>query len=58
MVVYDWYKKVEDFSGQNTMMVPRYEGITFDSDGLLRFRRSDSRIAKRRVEDVDPERGS
>jgi hypothetical protein len=34
----DWYEEVEDFIGQNTMMVPRYEGFTFDSDGLLRFR--------------------
>jgi hypothetical protein len=34
----DWYKEVEDFIGQNTMMVPRYEGFTFDSEGLLRFR--------------------
>jgi hypothetical protein len=34
----DWYKEVEDFIGQNTMMVPRYEGFSFDSDGLLRFR--------------------
>jgi hypothetical protein len=34
----DWYKEVKDFLGQNTMMVPRYEGFTFDSDGLLRFR--------------------
>ena len=34
----DWYKEVEDFIGQNTMMVPRYEGFTFDSDRLLRFR--------------------
>ena len=33
----DWYKEVEDFIGQNTMMVPRYEGFAFDSDGLLRF---------------------
>jgi hypothetical protein len=23
----DWYKEVEDFIGQNTMMVPRYEGF-------------------------------
>jgi hypothetical protein len=23
----DWYKEVEDFIGQNTMMVPRYEDI-------------------------------
>jgi hypothetical protein len=34
----DWYKEVKDFTGQNTMMVPRYEGFTFDSDRLLRFR--------------------
>jgi hypothetical protein len=34
----DWYKEVEDFIGQNTMMVPRFEGFTFDDDGLLRFR--------------------
>jgi hypothetical protein len=26
----DWYKEVEDFIGQNTMMVPRVEGFTFD----------------------------
>jgi hypothetical protein len=34
----DWYKEVKDFIGQNTMRVPRYEGYSFDSDGLLRFR--------------------
>jgi hypothetical protein len=34
MVVYDWYKEVEDFIGPNTMMVPRCEGYSFDSDGL------------------------
>ena len=34
----DWYKEVEDFIRQNTMMVPRYERFSFDSDGLLRFR--------------------
>jgi hypothetical protein len=34
----DWYKEVEDFIRQNTMMVPRYEGFYFDSNGLLRFR--------------------
>jgi hypothetical protein len=34
----DWYKGVEDFIGQNTMMVPRYEGFTVDSDGLLRLK--------------------
>jgi hypothetical protein len=34
----DWYKEVEGFIEQNTMMVPRYEGFSFDSDGLLRFK--------------------
>jgi hypothetical protein len=31
-------KKSRIFIGQNTMMVPRCEGYSFDSDGLLRFR--------------------
>jgi hypothetical protein len=34
----DWYKEVKGFIGQNTMMVPRYEGFSLDSDGLLRCR--------------------
>ena len=34
----DWYKEVDGFIGQNTMMVPRYEGFSFDRDGLLRFK--------------------
>jgi hypothetical protein len=34
----DWYKEVKDFIGQNTMMVPRYDGYSLDRDGLLRFR--------------------
>jgi hypothetical protein len=34
----DWYKEVEGFIKQNTMMVPRFEGFSFDSDGLLRFK--------------------
>jgi hypothetical protein len=34
----DWYKEVEGFIGQNTMMVLRFEGFTFDDDGLLRFK--------------------
>jgi hypothetical protein len=34
----DWYKEVKGFIGQNTMMVPRFEGFSFDSDGLLRFK--------------------
>jgi hypothetical protein len=33
----EWYIEVEGFFGQNTMMVPRYEVFSFDSDGLLRF---------------------
>jgi hypothetical protein len=33
-----WYKEVEGFIGQNTIMVPRFEGFSFDSDGLLRFK--------------------
>jgi hypothetical protein len=34
----EWYIEVGGFIEQNTMMVPRYEGFSFDSDGLLRFR--------------------
>jgi hypothetical protein len=34
----DWYQEVQDFIGQNTMMVPRSEEFTFDDDGLLRFK--------------------
>jgi hypothetical protein len=34
----DWYKEVKDFTGQNTMMVPRFEGFTFDDGGFLRFK--------------------
>jgi hypothetical protein len=34
----DSYKEVKDFIGQNKMMVPRFEGFTFDEDGLLRFK--------------------
>ena len=53
----DWYKEVEGFIGQSTMMVPRYEGFSFDSDGLLRFR---GRIYVPPNDElhVDPERGS
>jgi hypothetical protein len=29
---------VEDFIGQNTMMIPRFKGFTLDDDGLLRFK--------------------
>ena len=34
----DRYKEVKDFIGQNTMMVPRFEGFTLEDDGLLRFK--------------------
>ena len=34
----DWYKEVEGFIEENTMMVPQFEGFSFDSDGLLRFK--------------------
>ena len=34
----EWYKEVKGFFGQNIVMVPRYEGFSFDSDGLMRFR--------------------
>jgi hypothetical protein len=34
----DWYKEVEGFIKQNIMMVPIFEGFTFDEDGLLRFK--------------------
>jgi hypothetical protein len=34
----DWYEEAEGFIKQNTMMVPRFEAISFDSDGLLRFK--------------------
>jgi hypothetical protein len=34
----DWYKEVEGFIRQNTMMVPQFEGFSFDGDGLLRFK--------------------
>jgi hypothetical protein len=33
----DRYKEVQDFIGQNTMMVPKFEGFTVDKDKLLRF---------------------
>ena len=34
----EWYKEVEDFIRQNTMMIPRFEGFTFDDNRLLRFK--------------------
>jgi hypothetical protein len=35
---YDWYKEVDDFIKQNTMMVPIFERFMLDNDGLLRFK--------------------
>jgi hypothetical protein len=34
----EWYKEVKDFIGQNTMMVPKFEGFTVENDELLRFK--------------------
>jgi hypothetical protein len=34
----DWYKEVKNNIGQETMMVPRYEGYSVDDDGLFRFK--------------------
>ena len=36
----DWYKEVAHFIGQNTKMVPRFEGYSFDSDGFVTSRSS------------------
>jgi hypothetical protein len=33
----DWYKKVKEFIGQNTIMVPKFEGFTVENDGLMRY---------------------
>jgi hypothetical protein len=33
----DWYKEVKENIGQDTMMVPRFEGYTLDNDGLMRY---------------------
>jgi hypothetical protein len=33
----DWYKDIKSNIGQDTMMVPKYEGYLLDNDGLLRF---------------------
>jgi hypothetical protein len=33
----DWYKEVKENIGQETMMVPRFEGYTLDNDGLMRY---------------------
>jgi hypothetical protein len=34
----DWYKEVKDFTGQNKMMAPRFEGFMLDNNGILRFK--------------------
>jgi hypothetical protein len=33
----EWYKEVKNNIGQDTMMVPKYEGYSLDNDGLLIF---------------------
>jgi hypothetical protein len=33
----DCYKDIKDNIGQDTMMVPRFEGYTLDNDGLMRY---------------------
>jgi hypothetical protein len=32
-----YYKEVKEFIRQNTMLIPKYEGITVDNDGLKRY---------------------
>jgi hypothetical protein len=34
----DWHKEVKDFIGQNTMMVPKFEGFTMENDVSLRIK--------------------
>jgi hypothetical protein len=33
----DWYKEVKDNIRQDTMMIPRYEGYSLDSDGTTKI---------------------
>jgi hypothetical protein len=33
----NWYKEVKENIGQDTMMVPKFEGYTSDNDRLLRY---------------------
>jgi hypothetical protein len=33
----DWYKRVKENIGHDTMMVPKFEGYTLDNDRLLRY---------------------
>jgi hypothetical protein len=33
----DWYKEVKENIGQDTMMVPKFEGYTLENDRLLRY---------------------
>jgi hypothetical protein len=33
----DWYKEVKENIGQDTMLVPKFEGFTVDNDGLMRY---------------------
>jgi hypothetical protein len=34
----NWYKEVKEFIGQNTIMVPKFQGFTMDNDGLFTFK--------------------
>jgi hypothetical protein len=33
----DWYKEVKENIGQDTMLLPKFEGFTLDIDGLMRY---------------------
>jgi hypothetical protein len=33
----DWYKQVKENIGQETMLVPMFEGFTMANDGLMRY---------------------
>jgi hypothetical protein len=33
----DWYKEVKENIGQDTMLVPKFEGFTLDNDGLMMY---------------------
>ena len=34
----DWYKEVKENTGQDIMLVPKFEGFTVDNDKLLIFK--------------------
>jgi hypothetical protein len=33
----DWYKKAKDNIEQDSMMIPKYDGYSLDSDGIIRY---------------------